>query len=294
MRIDGANSRWGASRLVGISAAVLGILVATLVASSGGASAAPGDADLSISKTDSPDPVVARNNVTYTITVTNPAASTGPATSVVVTDELPAAVDFVSATGGICQRNAGTVTCDLGQVNADSSSIVTIVVKTRKQGMLTNRASVASPEDTIPANNSATATTTVNNAVKTKKPKKGRPSCATPTIAGTAGDDVLTGTARGDVIVSFAGNDRIFAGGGGDLICTDGGADVVFGESGGDTAIGGNGPDRLVGGDGGDLLKGKNGRDRLKGNAGNDTLNGGKKRDRCKGGPGHNTLLRCP
>src|SRR6476620_3962555 len=204
MRIDGAKRRWHAPRLLGVSALGFGALVLVMLVFSGGAGAAAGDADLALSKTDSPDPVVVGNNVTYTITVTNPAASTGPATNVVVTDNLPGDVDFVSATGGVCQHNANTVTCDLGQVNAGSSAVVTIVVKTKKDGTLSNTASVTSTpdEDPVLSNNSATATTTVNKAAKTpkpnkgKKPKKGKTSCATPTIVGTNGNDVITGTSH--------------------------------------------------------------------------------------------------
>jgi uncharacterized repeat protein (TIGR01451 family) len=288
MRIDDADTRWRVPRLLGI-AAVAVVLIVLAAVGSGGAGAEPGDTDLALTKSDSPDPVVAGNNLTYTIRVENP--GTLPATNVVVTDNLPSGVDFVSATGGTCQRTGNTVTCDLGQVNAATTATVTIVVKTKKEGTLSNTASVTSPEDIALGNNSATVTTTVTK--KAKKPK-GRASCAAPTITGTAGDDVVTGTSRADVIVTFTGNDQVFAGAGKDLVCTDGGADLVRGDTGGDTVIGGNGPDRLVGGDAGDLLKGKNGRDRLKGKAGNDTLNGGKKRDRCKGGSGSDTLIRCP
>lgn len=289
-----ANSRWGAPRLLGIAALLLGILTAMLINYSGGASAAPGDADLSITKTDSPDPVVQGNNLTYTITVTN----NGPlaATNVVVTDNLPAKsdIDFVSATSaaGSCDMKGNTVTCNLGTLANGATATVTIVVKAKHSGTLSNTATVASPEDNTPANDSATATTTVTKPGKPNKPVKA--SCAAPTITGTAGDDVITGTSGADVIVTYTGNDQVFAGGGGDLVCTDGGADVVFGNGAGDTLIGGSGPDRLVGGKGGDLLKGKNGRDVLKGKAGNDTLNGGKKRDLCKGGPGHDVLISCP
>jgi uncharacterized repeat protein (TIGR01451 family) len=294
MRIDGAKRRWQAPRLLGVSALGFGALVLVMLGFSGGAGAAAGDADLALSKTDSPDPVVAGNNLTYTITVTNPVASTGPATNVVVTDNLPAGVDFVSATGGTCQRSGGKVTCNLGQVNAGTTATVTIVVKTKKDGTLTNTASVTSPDDNVLANNSATATTTVSKAPGKGKQPKGQPSCGAPTITGTAGDDVINGTPRGDVIVSSTGNDQIFAGGGGDLVCSGPGADFVAGQDGGDTVIGGGGADRLIGGKAGDVLKGKNGRDRLKGKSGDDLLNGGKKRDVCKGGSGRDTLVRCP
>jgi uncharacterized repeat protein (TIGR01451 family) len=288
MRIDDANPRWRAPRLMGTAAVAL-LLIVLAAVGSGGVGAAPGDTDLALTKSDSPDPVVAGNNLTYTIRVENP--GTLPATNVVVTDNLPSGVDFVSATGGTCQRTGNTVTCELGQLNAATTATVTIVVKTKKEGTLSNTASVTSPEDIALANNTATATTTVTK--KAKKPK-GRASCAAPTITGTAGDDVVTGTSRADVIVTFGGNDRVFAGGGKDLVCTGAGRDLVVGGAGGDTLIAGGGADTLKGKDGGDLLKGKNGRDRLKGNAGNDVLNGGKKRDRCKGGPGRDTLIRCP
>src|SRR4051812_34949644 len=102
MRIDHANSRWRAPRLMGAGGVALVLIVAAAVGS-GGAGAAPGDADLALTKTDSPDPIVAGNNLTYTIKVENP--GTLPATNVVVTDKLPSAVDFVSATGGVCQRS---------------------------------------------------------------------------------------------------------------------------------------------------------------------------------------------
>ncbi len=294
MRVDHANSRWDAPRLFMLASLVLASLVIALLTSSGGAKAAPGDTDLTLTKTDSPDPVVAGNNLTYTIKVNNP--GTLPATQVKVTDKLPSGVDFVSTTGGACQRNADTVTCDLGQLDAGKTATVTVVVKTKKAGGLSNTATVTSPEDVVLTNNSATATTTVNKVVKPKKPKKpkGPPNCGAPTITGTAGDDVISGTSRGDVIVTFGGNDRVFAGGGGDLVCSGPGADLVAGQDGGDTVIGGGGADRLIGGKSGDVLKGKNGRDRLKGKSGNDLLNGGKKRDRCKGGSGRDTLVRCP
>jgi uncharacterized repeat protein (TIGR01451 family) len=296
MRTDRAISRWRAPRLLGIATSALGILVLALLGFSGGATAAPGPTDLSITKTDSPDPIVQGNNLTYTIRVMNSGAN--DATNVVVTDNLPAStdVDFVSSktTAGTCQHTGSTVTCDLGTVTSGSTQTVTIVVKTKRRGTLSNTATVASSDDTNAANNSATAATTVNKPPKQPKKPKGRPTCAAPTIAGTAGDDVITGTSHGDVIVTFGGNDQVFAGGGGDLVCSGAGADLVAGQDGGDTVIGGGGNDRLIGGKSGDVLKGKNGRDRLKGKSGNDLLNGGKKRDRCKGGSGRDTLVRCP
>src|SRR5438045_1809106 len=55
-------------------------------------------ADLSITKSDSPDPVLAGNNLTYTIAVTNGGPSV--ARGVQVTDPVPANTSFVSADSG--------------------------------------------------------------------------------------------------------------------------------------------------------------------------------------------------
>jgi uncharacterized repeat protein (TIGR01451 family) len=121
-------------------------------------------ADLSVTKTDAPDPVIVGNNLTYTITVTN--NGPGNATGVVATDTLPGGgIAFVSATPsqGTCSGTS-TVTCNLGTINASGSSTITIIVKPTQGSMtLSNTVSVSANEpDPNPANSSATSTTTVN------------------------------------------------------------------------------------------------------------------------------------
>jgi serralysin len=72
----------------------------------------------------------------------------------------------------------------------------------------------------------------------------------TPTILGTAGDDVIWGTPGNDVIVGGAGNDWINGGGGNDLICGGRGNDVLIGGTGYDTLHGGLGNhDQCTGGE---------------------------------------------
>jgi len=283
------------TRYLGLGAILLGILVLLLIGSPRHASAAVGPADLSLTKSDSADPVTVGDNLTYTIRVKNPDLA-NDASTVVVTDTLPSQVDYVSATpsAGTCTKSGSKVTCDLGTVAANTTATVTIVVRASKSGTASNTATETSPEDTATTNNNSDTETTLINKKPAKPKKKGKASCAAPTIIGTAGDDVIAGTSAADVIVTFTGNDQVFSGGGKDLICTGGGADFVFSDTGGDTVIGGGGPDRLKGGSGGDLLKGKAGRDRLRGQSGNDVLNGGKKRDSCKGGSGADTLVKCP
>jgi uncharacterized repeat protein (TIGR01451 family) len=124
-------------------------------------------ADVSVLKSDSPDPVAARSELTYTVTVRNdgPAGATG----VTLVDTLPDAA-FVSATPsqGACVREGksqrdGVLTCNLGVLTAGQSATVTIVVVPSREGTITNAAVVRANEpDADRTDNSAVETTTVS------------------------------------------------------------------------------------------------------------------------------------
>jgi len=126
--------------------------------------AVPG-ADLSITKTDAPDPVKSGQNLTYTIVVTNngPSAANG----VTMNDQMPKNAGFasVATTAGSCtaKPSKSLVTCALGSMASGSSATITLVVKSPTRGTITNTASVSatSPPDPNTSNNTATATTTV-------------------------------------------------------------------------------------------------------------------------------------
>jgi uncharacterized repeat protein (TIGR01451 family) len=122
-------------------------------------------ADLGIAVTGSPDPVNVGNNLTYTITVTN--NGPGGATGASVTDALPSGTSFVSVTSsqGTCSGTS-TVICNLGTINNPGTATVTLVVTATPGGTVRNTASVASSScDPVTGNDSATASTTVNNLV---------------------------------------------------------------------------------------------------------------------------------
>lgn len=140
-------------------------------------------ADLALTKSDSPDPVTAGNNLTYTLSVTN----NGPnaAANVVVTDTLPAGVSFVSASGTnwTCNHLAGVITCDYGLSLAASTSApnitVTVTVDPATRGVINNTASVTSDAtDNTPGNNSDTEPTTVVGSADVAITKTG-PASAT-------------------------------------------------------------------------------------------------------------------
>ena len=136
------------------------------VSTTGGSlTVAAGRADLSITKTDLPDPVAPGGSLAYTINVNN--AGPDDASAVKVVDTLPAGTTFVSATAPsnwTCNHASGTVTCNRtgGNLSPGSAPTITIVVTApATPGSINNTATVSSPNDDTPGNNTATAATTV-------------------------------------------------------------------------------------------------------------------------------------
>jgi CSLREA domain-containing protein len=81
-------------------------------------------ANVTLTKTDSQDPVTEGNNFTYTITAHNGSAS--PVTNLTVTDPLPGNVTFVSSSAGC--TGASTVTCTQASVAVNADAVFTITV----------------------------------------------------------------------------------------------------------------------------------------------------------------------
>jgi uncharacterized protein (TIGR03382 family) len=121
-------------------------------------------ADLSVTLTDSPDPVNEDAALTYTLNVNN--AGPSVATTLTATVTLPAGVIFVSAsgTGWTCSQANGTVTCSLSSANPGAAPAITVQTTAPGAGgtvTATGSVSSAATTDPVPANNSASQTTTV-------------------------------------------------------------------------------------------------------------------------------------
>ncbi len=106
------------------------------------------------------------------------------------------------------------------------------------------------------------------------------PKCqgVTPTIRGTAGNDVIKGTSGADVIHALGGADKIDGLGAGDKVCGGDGVDVILGGDGADTVEGGAGNDDISGGAGNDTLDGGAGSDSIRGDDGVDRCTSGEVR----------------
>ena len=127
-------------------------------------------ADLSVTKVDAPDPVIAGANLTWTVTVSN--AGPDAATTVVLVDTLPSGTTFVSlaAPGGwSCAVPAvgttGAVSCSIASFPIGSAAftiVATVGGATLPGTVLSNTATVTSvTPDPDSLDTSATATTTV-------------------------------------------------------------------------------------------------------------------------------------
>jgi uncharacterized repeat protein (TIGR01451 family) len=116
-------------------------------------------ADLAVTKTDSLDPVVGRQELTYTVDVIN----NGPddATGIVLTDLLPAGVEFVSASP-TCTNSNGMVNCTIANLPSGGETTVTITVVPDVDQTMRNQVTVEGNEvDPNWANNSSSAMTEV-------------------------------------------------------------------------------------------------------------------------------------
>jgi uncharacterized delta-60 repeat protein/uncharacterized repeat protein (TIGR01451 family) len=124
----------------------------------------PASADLGISMTVSPVPVVLTSNLTYVLSVTNHGPSS--ASGVTVTDYLPAGAVYVSSQadqGTVAANATGIVTWNVGSLAKDAYTHLTLVAAAQQSGAISNYAVVSGLSgDQNPDNNAASATDVVS------------------------------------------------------------------------------------------------------------------------------------
>ncbi|HUH16068.1 MAG TPA: hypothetical protein VML35_09315 [Gaiellaceae bacterium] len=179
---------------------------------------------------------------------------------VTLLNELPAGVDFVSASAhGGCTRVERLVTCSLsGLTKAAPTVVVDIAVRVRSAERMVN-------------------TTTLSGSLFTRpRVEVVLKPCG---VLGTDGPDALRSRFAEDVVCGGGGDDHI-------VLPFDG---VAYGGPGDDVLVGSTGEDSLWGGLGNDQLDGGAGDDQLYGDEGDDVLrtgDGGADGDRAFGGAG--------
>lgn len=117
--------------------------------------------DVGVAMAAAPEPVVAGETMTFTLTATGYGPST--ADNVIVTDILPSELTFVSASAG-CSVSGQTVSCLMGNLGTGDQAVATIQarVSPAATGIVLNTATVASDLfDENTANNTASTSSTI-------------------------------------------------------------------------------------------------------------------------------------
>ena len=149
--------------------------------------------NLALTKTGTPDPVPGGSVITYILTASNAGPNAGGA--MVVTDTLPPAVTFLSASGSgwVCSHSAGVVTCNRAGALAAGASAPPVTITgrvTAAGGSITNSASVEPATggvlDPVPNDNVATVDTPVIPGADVRIAQKS----VTSTLPATAGGNV--------------------------------------------------------------------------------------------------------
>jgi uncharacterized repeat protein (TIGR01451 family) len=134
----------------------------------------PGQADLSVTKSASPNPVQAGSNLTYAIVVSN--AGPSNAATVALADTLPANTTFVSLAspaGWSCTTPApgagGTVSCTIATLppaNAAFTLVMAVGPNVAPGTLITNTATISSATaDATPGNNSSSTSTMTSQPI---------------------------------------------------------------------------------------------------------------------------------
>ncbi|HWW00693.1 MAG TPA: Calx-beta domain-containing protein [Candidatus Acidoferrum sp.] len=126
-----------------------------------------GNADLALSMTASPNPVIASSNLTYTLTLTNFGPSA--AANIFVTNTMPPGAGYVSsspALGTASTNGAGLLVWSISALTNGGTASLTLVVRPPAAGFITNSAFVTnSVVDLNPDDNVASAVVLVTTPI---------------------------------------------------------------------------------------------------------------------------------
>lgn len=115
-----------------------------------------GNVDLTITFTDSPDPVSTNSPVTYTIKLAN--GNLERADNVKVTVPLPTGTTYVSG----CSLVGSNVVCDYGGINKNTNETLSFIVTSPSSAGTMSATATITTSDTNTLSNTSTITTTVN------------------------------------------------------------------------------------------------------------------------------------
>jgi uncharacterized repeat protein (TIGR01451 family) len=134
-------------------------------------------ADLALEMSDSPDPVPADDQLTYTMTVSN--LGPDPGFGIVLRQELPPGTVLL-AMGPGCAALAGVVTCTLDRLQAGVTATAAVVVRPETVGAITSFANVTSSsmDPSLTSNVASTATTVLSRMFDRRPGTAGQPAPA--------------------------------------------------------------------------------------------------------------------
>lgn len=134
--------------------------------------------DLSVAVSASPNPAALGSSLVYTVAVTN--YGPYPATSVYVTNTLPAGVTFVDASSsqGASTVSGNQIICNVGTIGTGGSGIIQISVIPNALGTIIFKAQIANAAqlDPVPGNNTVTFPLVVTPAADLSVIMTGTPS----------------------------------------------------------------------------------------------------------------------
>jgi len=169
--------------------------------------------DLSIIKRDSPGTIEEGDLLLYTLTVRNGEAS--EARDVVVIDELPEGVVFVSAdeSQGDCDEQPGRIVeCELGNLAPGATATVDILVRAEEAGTLTNTARVFAGDLERPIDRDREETTVEGDAETNEPPEETTTEETTTEETTTAEETTADGDTAAEANNLEDGEDDVLAG----------------------------------------------------------------------------------